>query len=104
MSDYQSLKVLLVDLFGISKDSFHIILGFLTFLLFSYLMKLKPSSFKLLLIPLIFAFILEFIDFRDEIALNLPLDVNDALHDVFFTMLLPTITVVYFRIAHFRNK
>lgn len=99
MSEYQSLKLLLVDLLGISKDGFHIIIGFLVFLIFSYIFKIKLSSYKALIAPFFFAFLLEAKDFYDSVAFGFLIDVPDAVHDIIITMLLLVLVVLYLKFS-----
>ena len=97
MSPYQSIKLSLTGTFGLSRDGFHIVLGFLVFLGVSLLLKIKPSSFRALIAPLVFALLLEALDSRDTLVLGRPIDYLDSLHDIFFTVLLPLSTVLYLR-------
>ena len=97
MSSYQSFKLFLVEAFHISKDGFHIILGFLVFLFGSYIFKIKLSSYKALIVPLVFALILETKDIFDSVSLGLFPDLYDSFRDIIITFLLPLLTVMYNR-------
>jgi uncharacterized membrane protein YczE len=97
ISPYQSFKLSLTGTFGLSRDGFHIVLGFLVFLLFSALFKIKLSSLRALVAPLVFALILEAVDVRDTLSLGRTVDYVDGAHDIFFSMILPFAAVVYLR-------
>ena len=97
MSPYQSIKLSLTGTVGLSRDGFHIVLGFLVFLAVSGLFRIKLSSLRSLIAPLLFALALEAMDSRDTLALGRSIDFVDSLHDIFFTVLLPLSTVLYLR-------
>ena len=97
MSSYQSLKLVLVEIFNIPREGFHFILGFLVFLAGAYLFKIKLSSYKTLIIPSIFAFILELLDLRDALAYGFSFNALNSFTDILTTMSLPTLTVLYMR-------
>ena len=97
MSLYQQFKLNLVDFFGLSKDGFHIILGFVIFLGFAGLLKIKLSSWKALIAPLVFAIILEVLDIRDALLFNEGIDVSGAIIDATITISLPLVLIVYLK-------
>lgn len=96
---YQLFKLYLVDLFNLSKDGFHIILGFLVFIFISYLSKTKLSSLKSLVAPIIFAIILEILDAKDALSIKIFPDLLDSTHDIFLVIILPALTVIYLRLT-----
>ncbi|MEK7519811.1 MAG: hypothetical protein AAB581_01010 [Patescibacteria group bacterium] len=97
MAEYQLFKLDMVDLFDVSRDGFHIILGFAVFLLVCYLFKIRLTSWKALIAPLIFSVLLETLDARDSLAFGRAIDYWDSLHDTIITTLLPALTVVYMK-------
>jgi|ETN02SMinimDraft_2_1059926.scaffolds.fasta_scaffold263027_1 hypothetical protein len=97
MSFYQTLKLILVDIFELSKDGFHIILGYFVFLLFARIFKIKLSSWKALFPTIIFSLLLEIVDFRDSIVFQMRYDFFDSIHDIMITNILPLITLLYLR-------
>lgn len=101
MAPYQLFKLNLVDFFGISKDGFHIILGFLIFLIFASVFKIKLSSWKTSVAPIVLALILEVLDFKDAMAFNGPVDYIDSFRDIVVTVILPIISVFFFRIRKY---
>jgi len=98
VSYYQSLKLILVDVFSIPKEGFHLFLGPIVFLLGAYLLKIKISSYKALIAPFLFAMLLEIIDTRDAIVYGYKLNISNSILDITLTMLIPTITVLYMRV------
>lgn len=97
MSFYQTLKLILIEIFELSRDGFHVILGFVVFLIFAKLFRISLTSWKALLPTLIFSLLLEIVDFRDSAVFNMRYDFIDSLHDIFITNLLPVIMVSYLR-------
>jgi len=100
---YQSLKLVLSDVTGLSRDGFHIILGFVVFILIIYLLKIKLSSWKALIAPLLFALVLETLDTRDALAFGFRVDIVDSLRDIIITTALPLLTILYARFGKARN-
>lgn len=101
MSSYQSLKLTLVEIFNIPKEGFHFVLGFLVFLIGAYIFKIKLTSYKSLIAPLVLAIVLELLDLRDVLAYEYSLDILDSLTDILITMSAPTFTVLYMRRKRF---
>ena len=89
MAPYQSFKLFLVDLIGLSKTGFHFVLGFLVYLVLAKAFNLKFSSAKTLIAPLVFALILEMMDFRDAIAYGHQPNLPDSVYDIIVTLSLP---------------
>ena len=101
---YQELKLVLTDLLNISRDGFHILLGFFVFLLFATLFRLPLSSWKAIIAPLIFALMLEFVDVWDSIAVGIAINWLDSLHDLIISLLLPLCVICYLRIISLRDR
>jgi len=101
---YQELKLVLTDLLNISRDGFHILLGFFVFLLFAALFRLPLSSWKALVAPLLFGIVLEFVDVRDSLAVGIAINWLDSLHDLIISLLLPLCVICYLRIISLRDR
>ena len=97
MAPYQILKLELVAWFGLSKDAFHIFLGFAVFLIFAYFLKHKFNSFKLIIAPLVLGIVLEAMDFRDAFSYGLRINYMDSLQDIAITILCPLLLILFFR-------
>lgn len=103
MAPYQLFKLELVASLGLSKDAFHILIGLGIFLIFLFFSKSKNPSWKLIIPSLIFAIILEILDFRDAINYGFKPDLIDSLKDILKTISCPTLLVVtlYLRQKYF---
>jgi hypothetical protein len=97
MAPYQNFKLFLVDALGVTKDGFHIVLGFLVLLIFARLFSLKLNSWKVLIAPILFAILLEVLDVHDALQYHYRINWLDSLHDIVLTVLLPTLLVAYNR-------
>lgn len=97
MAPYQTFKIFITDFSGVSKDGFHILLGFLIFILFAWIFRLKLSSWKAIIAPLVFAVILELMDARDSLAYGFAVHVRDSIKDIVVTTLIPWVTIIYLR-------
>lgn len=97
MSLYQSLKIFLLDHISLSKDGFHIFLGFGIYLMVSSLLKIKLSSYKSLAAPVVLGILLEAIDIRDTLVYGERLVLLGNLKDIVTTSFLPLLTTVYLR-------
>src|SRR5688572_26934517 len=97
MSYYQTLKIFLLEHIDLSRDGFHIFLGFAAYLIICSLFRLKLSSFKSLIAPIVMGIVLELIDIRDMLTLGVPLVPLGNLKDVVTTSLLPFLTTLYLR-------
>lgn len=104
ISGYQTFKLYLTELLGVSRDGFHVLLGFLVFLLVAGVFKLRLSSPKTLIAPLLFVVVLEVFDTRDALVYGFPVDILDSIHDMLIGMLLPVLTVLYARSAERRKS
>lgn len=93
MAPYQLFKLELVSAVGLSKDAFHILLGFGIFLILLFLSKSKNPSWKLIIPSLIFGIILEILDFRDAINYGFKPDLIDSLKDIIKTISCPTLVI-----------
>lgn len=103
MSYYQTLKIFLLENIDLSRDGFHIFLGFSAYLIVCSLFRLKLTSFKSLIAPITMAIILELIDIRDMLASGIHLVLLGNLKDVVTTSLLPLLTTIYLRRTASRN-
>jgi hypothetical protein len=97
MSDYQSMKLLLGDVFGLSRDGFHIIITFVAFLAVARLFRIRLERGAALIAPLALAVGLEVKDLYDSVTFGFPIYPLGNLHDVLVSVLLPLLTVVYLR-------
>jgi len=97
ISYYQSLKLILVDIFSIPKEGFHLLLGPVVFLAAAYLLKVKISSYKALIAPFALGVFLEILDTRDAIVYGYELNIVNSLLDIALTMSLPTAAVLYMK-------
>ena len=64
----QHLKLWLVPQLGLSKDAIHIYIGFVCLLLSVLVLRLPLSSWKVLVLGLVVAMIMESLDLRDDLA------------------------------------
>jgi hypothetical protein len=99
MAPYQSLKLYLVNTFGISKVEFHFGLGFLIYFVLAKLFRIKLSSFKSLIAPIAFAFLMEVMDVRDAMAYGFKVNWADSVKDIFVTTSLPVFIYLCLKIT-----
>ncbi len=95
--NFQGLKLQLVSLLNVSKDAFHIYIGFLCYLISIKVFKVNPLSWKVLLLGIVISLSLEVKDLLDNISdFGHPLWFN-SLHDIINTNVIPTILVLFNR-------
>jgi hypothetical protein len=99
MSPYQELKIELVRTLGISRDAFHVLLGFLVFLGCAWVFKIKLTSYRTLIAPLIFGAILEIKDTIDALAYGFPVNLLDSSKDIIIALFIPAVLVTHLRRA-----
>ena len=97
ISDYQSMKLVLGDVFGLSRDGFHIIIAFIVFLSVARIFRIRLTSWNALLAPLILALVLEAKDLYDSVSYGFPIYPSGNLHDILISAFLPLLTVLYLR-------
>ncbi len=95
---YQSLKPVLLNLFGISKDAAHISVGLLSFFLWLTLFRQRVDSFKSVLPVVALALLMEFLDFQDMFEAHRPFLWHASLHDLLVTTFWPLVIVVVFKL------
>jgi hypothetical protein len=89
--NFQGLKRQLVSLLSVSKDAFHIYIGFLCYLISIKLLKINLLNWKVLLLGIIVSLSLEVKDLLDNITdFGRPLWFN-SLHDIINTNVIPTV-------------
>lgn len=107
MSSYQAIKAALVDFFHLPREGFHIVLGFFFYFCSNYFFRTRFNSYRSLIFPLCFAIGLELIDSFDNVFFGVYRGFRelffDSLGDVLLTLLLPFVSVVYFRYLHKRE-
>ncbi len=101
MAPYQSFKLLLVEAVGLSKNGFHFFLGALAYLMTVAIFKIKFTSAKSLIAPIVLALLMEIMDFRDATAFDMKLDWADSLKDVLLTVSSP---LIIWASLNLRNK
>lgn len=89
MSTFQHVKLLLVDVFALSKDAFHIYIGFGCFVLTLLIWPRARASCLVLFPGFAVALVLEALDLRDDFATYGYGRWLASLHDVLNTMLIP---------------
>jgi hypothetical protein len=104
MSDYQSIKLVLGDVFGISRDGFHIFLAFGVYLVAARLFRFRLSDLRSLVAPLLFAVLLEVKDLHDSTTFGFSINLFWNLHDIVVSMALPLVTSLYLRIGEGKTK
>lgn len=68
MSPYQSIKLLLLDIVPLSRDGFHIYIGFGCFMATLWLRRKPLTSFLLVTPGLVLAVMLEVLDLHDDVV------------------------------------
>jgi hypothetical protein len=96
MSDFQALKLAIIDTLGLGRDSLHLYIGFACLLASATLWRNK-RSFLILLPGLIASVVLESVDLRDDMIWLGKYRWYASLHDIANTNLLPLLTFLVFR-------
>jgi len=100
MSDYQSFKLVLVKFFSLdAKDVIHVYLGFLFFFIAILIFKKPITSYKLLIVGLIGAVIMEILDLRDDYTYFGQLRWAASLRDIVNTNFLPFLIIFLARLG-----
>lgn len=97
MSDFQELKIVIMETTGLAKDALHIYVSLIVFLLACYVFRWRAWSFKPLFIVLLAAITGEVLDVRDSLRLGYPIIFDNHWKDLWNTMLVPTIIVIAVR-------
>lgn len=90
-SAYQSAKLVVVSILGLSKDALHIHVGLLVFMTVSYLVRKRYRAALPLLAVLVVACLGEILDARDDVATLGVWRWRSSLHDVSNTMFWPIV-------------
>ncbi|HXV27094.1 MAG TPA: hypothetical protein VD862_03690 [Candidatus Paceibacterota bacterium] len=102
ISDYQSMKLVLGDVFGLSRDGFHIIIAFLVFLAAARMFRIRLTGWHALIAPVVLALGLEAKDLYDSVSYGFSIYPLGNLHDVLTSVFLPLLTVLYARLWEHR--
>jgi hypothetical protein len=97
MSNFQDLKLAIVNTLGLARDGLHIYVGVLAFFASVLLLRRSARSFTALLPGLVLALLVEAIDLRDDIAGYGYPRWGASLHDLWNTMLIPIALVLLAR-------
>ncbi len=98
MSWYQSIKPIILGIFGVSKDAIHIHLGVFAFALSLYFSK--KITWEILIPSFIISVMMELLDLRDDYVYTNSINIMASLHDLVNTNLAP---VVIFFILKFKR-
>ncbi len=101
---YQSLKLFLLQLFGVTKDAAHISVGLIGFWLWVGLFKRRLDSLKSVLPVLGLALFMELMDFQDMFNAHRPYNWLASAHDLILTCFWPTAIVLLFKFGIVRRK
>lgn len=102
-STYQSLKLQIVDLVGLSKDAIHIHIGLLVFLAAVLFWQKGKINFKCLVPVLLIASGMEVIDLYDDYNLAGFMRWSNSAHDIVNTSIWPLLTVVIYNLKNTRD-
>ena len=97
-SPYQQLKNHILALVGISKDAVHIYIGIGCLLLSILVLRLPPTSFKALILTLLFSLGMEAMDLHDNVRYQETTRLMASAHDIWNTNLLPFLVVLALRL------
>lgn len=95
MSKYQSLKMHLLEIIPISKDAFHVYIGFTVFALAFLLLKSRFKTFILIIPSIIISMLMETFDLRDDFRSTGECQWWESLHDIVNTNLIPFILTIW---------
>jgi len=97
-SPYQQLKGQILSVVGLSKDAVHLYIGIGCFLLSILVLRFAPTAYRSLALGLLFSFVMEALDLRDNVRYRETTRALASLHDVVNTNLLPYLIVVALRL------
>lgn len=98
MSTFQVFKNSLVAIFGLSKDSLHVYVGLIVFLVVALLLRKRPRTLLPLLVVFIVACIGELLDMRDDLATLHRWRWRASVHDIVNTSFWPLVLTVLMRL------
>jgi hypothetical protein len=98
-SAYQSVKLILLELFGLSKDAIHVHIGFLVFALTAVVSRRGFRDWRVVLPGLVLSCLMEILDLRDHYAWSGRWLVWASLHDLMNTNWIPFAVVGLSRIV-----
>jgi hypothetical protein len=90
-SDYQMFKLWWLAVLPLAKDAIHIYIGFLCLLVSLIVLRLKLSTFRVLILGLLVSIAMEVLDLRDGYSLR------ESARDVANTNLIPFVLVLLTR-------
>ena len=96
-SEYQLLKLRVLDAVPIAKDAAHIYIGFACLLLAVLVLRVPLRSWRALLPGLVATAVMEALDLRDNRADGLAYQWRASLRDVVNTNLIPVVLVLVAR-------
>lgn len=102
MSPYQSIKPVLVELLGLSRDAIHMHVGFACFIAVVLLTKKSISSFKILIPGFLFSVLMELMDIRDDYNLGRGPDIVAGIHDLINTNFIPLVICLMARMKRLK--
>lgn len=91
MSDFQELKLAILDVLHLSKDAVHLHLGLLVFVTVLLLIRGRRSPWLAWLAAFIVALMLELLDLRDDRRSIGAFRWTASLHDIVNTLVWPTV-------------
>lgn len=97
MSAFQETKIFLVELLGLSKDALHIYTGLVVFFGTALLFRLSLHDLRALSAVLLVALIGEAWDIYDTQAIDAPQVYAGNWHDIWNTMMWPTVILLLAR-------
>ncbi len=99
MSPLQQTKLAIVEHVHLAKDALHIYVALMVFFGSCLLLKWKAGQWKPWLAVLVAALIGEAWDIRDSLIYGTPIEFWENWHDVWNTMLVPTILMLAARFS-----
>lgn len=104
-ADYQHLKAFLLAHFPLTKDAFHVYIGFGCLLLSVFVLRLPPSAWRSLALGVVVSLGMELLDLRDNVRY---LDATSrwlgSAKDVVNTNAIPVLTVLLVRYHERRGR
>ena len=102
--ELQNLKIYLIDLTGLGKDALHVYAGMTVFLVTRLLWRWRGGWMIAWLAALALALGIEWLDMRAEGQVNVIQPDNEHWHDIWNTMIWPTVLLFVGRWLHPRPK